>query len=177
MEYATGGAIATTAPNPCGTPTGHHYLYGEMLKKIYVENERVLGRIVYDAKCRIISTYFPVDSLYGPAVLNNLIGDPALRLRYAGIVDINEGRGAIPVSRDIRVLPGICQELKVPGSADVIIWNASGRCVFKEHNVSAGRIIDLPAGVYFVNLNFQRDHEVPDQRYGSLEKIIITGCQ
>lgn len=148
-----------------------------MLKKIYVENERILGKIVYDAKCRIISTYFPVDSLYGPAVLNNLIGDPALRLKYTGIVDVSEDRGAMPASQDARILPGICQELKIPWPADVMIWNASGRRIFIEHRVSAGRIIDLTAGVYFVKMNSQRDHAVPDQRYGSFEKIVITGGQ
>lgn len=147
-----------------------------MLKKIYVENERVLGRIVYDAKCRIISAYFPVDSLYGPAVLNNLIGDPALRLRYTGIVDISEDRGTIPVFRDPPVLPGICRNLKIPKPAEVLIWNASGRCVFSEPDVPAGRIIDLPAGVYFVRLNFRRDHEALGKNCGSFKKIVVTGA-
>ncbi len=148
-----------------------------MLEKIYVENERVLGRIVYDAKCRIISTYFPVDSLYGPAVLNNLFGDPALRMRYAGIVDISEDRSARSVSQDPRVLPGICQDLKIPRPADVLIWNTSGRCVFKENDVSAGRTIDLPAGVYFVRLHFRSDLEVLSYSSGSFEKVVVTGLK
>jgi len=111
VEYASGGAIAVTGPNPCGTPTGNHYLYREMMQKIYVEHELVLGRIVYDAKCRIINQYFPVDSLYGPAVLINLLGDPALRIKYGPPVMVGETKATGAPDISLAVYPNPCRKI------------------------------------------------------------------
>ena len=69
------------AYNPCGTDEGHELLLHEILKSIYWDGERVLGRAFFAAKCSVIARYPTDDTRYGPAVLYTLLGDPALRIR------------------------------------------------------------------------------------------------
>lgn len=111
------------------------------MKKIYLEHELVLGRIVYDAKCRIISQYCPTDSLYGPAVLTNLMGDPALRIKYGPPVAVDETKtaGASGIGLDVRPNPchgptmlriGIRGESAMPrGGLGFRIYDATGRLI------------------------------------------------
>lgn len=173
VEYASGGAIAVTGPNPCGTPTGNHYLYREMMKKVYLEHELVLGRIVYDAKCRIINQYFPVDSLYGPAVLVNLLGDPALRLKYGPPVMVGETKATGAPGIGFCVYPNPCrttmlrigigaESAMLRGGLGLRIYDATGRLVrtFLPATYSLPPTIvwdgtdqtgnPVPSGVYFV---------------------------
>lgn len=162
VEYASGGAIAVTGPNPCGTPTGNHYLYREMMKKVYLEHELVLGRIVYDAKCRIINQYFPIDSLYGPAVLVNLLGDPALRLKYGPPVGVQEGK----IARRNPVFAPLARYLVIPVAGPIAVYDPLGQCVYNDPDAAAGTVIDLASGVYFIR---HQSGGVP-----VVEKIVIT---
>ncbi len=149
VEYASGGAVAVTGPNPCGTPTGNHYLYREMMKKIYLEHELVLGRIVYDAKCRIINQYFPTDSLYGPAVLINLLGDPALRIKYGPPVPVQEEKTA----RVKPVFAPLARGLIIPVPGPVEVFDPLGQRVHADPDAMPGTVVDLPAGVYFIRFD------------------------
>jgi hypothetical protein len=120
-----------------------------VLKKIYDEHELILGRIFYDAKCRIISQYFPVDSLYGPALLINLLGDPALRLKYGPPVPVEEAGKAIP---RLVFLP-LGRQIIIPARGSVAVYDPLGQLVYKDPDAGRGDRIDLPAGVYFVRLS------------------------
>jgi len=148
LEYSTGGAIATTAFSPCGTPTGADLLTREILKKIYIEHERILGRIIYDARCRMISQYPTIDSLYGPAVIYQTFGDPALRVKYPLIPGIAEDIG-IPHGRSFNCLGKF---LVIPSAAEVTVYEPAGRIVLANFKACAGERLTLPSGVYFVRL-------------------------
>lgn len=117
-----------------------------MIKKIYLDHELVLGRIVYDAKCRIISQYFPTDSLYGPAVLINLLGDPALRLKYGPPVAVEEQHA----QRRMPVFSALARRLVIPIAGPIAIFDPLGHRVYEDPDAVPGAIVDLPAGVYFI---------------------------
>lgn len=155
LEYSTGGAIAAAAYSPCGTPTGSDLLTREILKKIYNEHERILGRIIYDARCRIISQYPTIDSLYGPAVIYQTFGDPALRVKYPvlpGVAENVQVRGA-------RTFNFIGKSLVIPSAAEVTVYDPSGRVALPVFNAAAGERVTLPCGVYFVRLR-EADNEI-----------------
>lgn len=120
-----------------------------MLKKIYAEHELTLGRIFYDAKCRIISQYFPVDSLYGPALLINLLGDPALRLKYGPPVPAEEAGKAIPRP----VFSPLVRQIVIPARGSVAVYDPLGQLVYNDPDAGLGDRIGLPAGVYFIRLS------------------------
>jgi hypothetical protein len=148
LENGKGGAIATAAFSPCGTPTGADLLTREILKKIYNEHERILGRILYDARCRIISQYPTIDSLYGPAVIYGTFGDPALRVKYPLIPGVAE-EGSKPSRQTFNF---IGRSLVMPDAAEVTIYDPAGRTCLSRHRTRPGEVLILPAGVYFLHL-------------------------
>jgi hypothetical protein len=148
LEYNTGGAIATAAFSPCGTPTGADLLTREILKKIYVEHERILGRILYDARCRIISQFPTIDSLYGPAVIYGTFGDPALRVKYPVIPGVAE-EVAKPSRKDFDFIGPV---FVMPYPAEVTAYDSQGRLRFSRLAARSGETLFLPAGVYFLRL-------------------------
>jgi hypothetical protein len=155
LEYSTGGAIAAAAYSPCGTPTGSDLLTREILKKIYNEHERILGRIIYDARCRVISQYPAIDSLYGPAVIYQTFGDPALRVKYPVLPGVAEGGR----TRNEGFFYCFGKSLVIPGAAEVTVYDPSGRVAVPVFNAAAGEHVALPGGVYFVRLR-KADKEI-----------------
>jgi hypothetical protein len=90
LESGKGGSIAGVAYNPCGTDGGALVLNDEVLKNIFVRGERILGKAIFAAKCSVIAWYPTQDTLYGPAVLYTLFGDPALRLKAPQRTSVTE---------------------------------------------------------------------------------------
>jgi hypothetical protein len=148
LEYNSGGAIATAAFSPCGTPTGADLLTREILKKIYIEHERILGRIIYDARCRMISQYPTIDSLYGPAVIYGTFGDPALRVKYPVIPGVAEGDRI----RHEKFFNFFGTSLIIPYAAEVTVYEPTGRIALPGFKAAAGERVALTCGVYFVRL-------------------------
>src|SRR5512141_851823 len=82
LESGKGGSIANVAYSPCGVSSTSQKLYKEFLDNVFKRNEDCLGRAVFAARCSVIARYPDDDSIYGPAVLWTLFGDPALRIRH-----------------------------------------------------------------------------------------------
>ena len=132
-----------TAPNPCGTMNGLYTLISRMLDKIYNDGDRVLGNIVYEARCEVIQQYFPNQSMYGPAVLYVTLGDPALRLKYPfspGKVE----NGHIPVQGDVFRTSIINGPLILPVGKDCRIFDITGRDIIPT---------TIKPGIYFIEVD------------------------
>jgi hypothetical protein len=167
------------AYNPCGTDGGALVLNDELLKNIFVRGERILGKAVFAAKCSVIARYPTQDTMYGPAVLYTLFGDPALRLKVPGLTGIRTGgTGVPPVTHDaaFEVLPNpvngsttIRYSLPVSGHVDLRLFDATGKlvAVLVSRNHPAGVLscvlspasLGLGGGVYVLELKL-RSHEL-----------------
>jgi hypothetical protein len=133
-----------------------------MLTKIYNEGERTFGRIFYDAKCRMIQQGFPIDSLYGTAVVYTAFGDPALRIKYGVIPGVSEKKS----HQDEKPLfSPLGTYLKIPASGKITVYNMLGEVVIKNLRVKKGMQINLKTGVYFVLFESQETKK--------LEKVVI----
>ena len=82
LEAPNGGSIANVAYCPCGVSSTSQLLYKEFLNNLFKDGEHCLGRAVFAAKCSVIARDPVDDSVYGPAVLWTLLGDPALRVKH-----------------------------------------------------------------------------------------------
>lgn len=79
-------------------------MVSEMFKNVYQRGERILGRVVFQAKCTVIARYPTNDQYYGTAYLYTLFGDPALRLKYPIPTPVAE-QGPFPLGPALRVFP------------------------------------------------------------------------
>lgn len=142
------GSITSGGPSRCGTPVGFFNYYMEICRLIYREDERILGKIIQEAKRRIIAQYYPDDALYGPAVVWTLLSDPALRIKYP-IQSTNISDKIISKEKKY-LLPIAGSHIIIPADGRVTVYSARGSMIIKENKVKQGSRIKLSNGVYFV---------------------------
>jgi hypothetical protein len=155
------------AYNPCGTDEGHLPLLREMLKHIYRENERILGKVVFAAKCSVIAWYPTNDYYYGPAVLYTLFGDPALRIKRPLPTALSENHPRPMRVSELRVEPNpacgavsVSYSLPSAANATVGLYDAAGELVriLDDGHRSGGvhrvrlDVQGLSSGLYFVRM-------------------------
>jgi hypothetical protein len=109
-----------------------------VLDAVYDHGERSIGRAVFAAKCSLIARYPTQDTLYGPAVLYTLFGDPALRLKHLPPTGVEEpgqpaGDSLPPSATVLRGASGVGRD------ASSVMYDAMGR-----------RVTNPGSGVYFV---------------------------
>jgi len=171
------------AYNPCGTDEGHLPLLREMLKHIYRDNERILGKVVFAAKCSVIAWYPTDDYYYGPAVLYTLFGDPALRIRRPLPTAVSENHSQPSKTSELRIEPNpvrgaVSISYSLPGVADVAVtlYNSAGEFVSM---LDAGRrpegvhrvrldVQGLSSGLYFVRMSSDGSQAAPQARFAKL---------
>jgi hypothetical protein len=141
LEYPYGGTVSSAGENPCGTGVVFEIIE-EIFKKIYQEGERTFGKIVYDARCRIIQRYFPYEPNYGPAVLYTTLGDPALRIKLPPMQVIDEQVNIIKKNEYIgpTIISG---PLHLPAGKKVRIFDVSGRIIKSN---------EMNKGIYFIEI-------------------------
>jgi hypothetical protein len=87
MVFAPGGvAVASCHASRCVTVSGGNLFYEEVVNSIFYQGAATLGEAVLAAKQAVISEHPTNDWLYGPAVLQTILGDPALRLRLPALL-------------------------------------------------------------------------------------------
>jgi hypothetical protein len=82
--------MATCHASRCITIAGANQFYGEIIKNIFEEKMTTLGEAVFAAKRKVISDNPSNDNYYGPAVLQTILGDPALRIFNKTAVGIDK---------------------------------------------------------------------------------------
>lgn len=122
---------------------GLYALISKMLDKIYNDGNRILGDIVYEARCEIIQQYFPTQSMYGPAVIYTTLGDPALRLKYPYFPGVIEDK-KVPRGKSFSQTSIINGPLILPEGKDYRIFDILGRDI---------RTKKLNPGIYFVEID------------------------
>ncbi len=155
MKNGTRGTIAGMATSTCGTATGCHYFTRACLNDIYRNGDRILGRVVFNAKAYVIPR-FAQDTLYGPSVLYTLFGDPALRLKYP-LTRVREDPGR-NLERSLRATPNpFFGSTWIRARGQLTVYNSSGRKVAEMSVPEVLRWLGqdahgrkLPAGVYFL---------------------------
>jgi hypothetical protein len=171
LELGKGGAVACVAYNPCGTEAASQMLRREVLNHVYLEGERILGKAVFAAKCSVIARYPTQDTMFGPAVLWTLLGDPALRIKRPTPTAISETPGRVPTPLALRVSPNpvaggaiVCYSLPCSGNIDLTLLDVAGRTVrvLASGRRSAGNFrlrlddAELAPGVYLARLRAGR---------------------
>jgi hypothetical protein len=167
LESGKGGSVAGAAFSPCGTIESYPLLIREVMKNIFRQNERILGKAIFAAKCSVIARYPTDDYYYGPAVLYTLFGDPALRIKMPLPTATSEAPTTRPTG-GLRLTPNptrgsavVSYQLTEPALMNLRIYDARGalvRIVAEErqpagsHSIGLVRL-GLPVGVYFVNLS------------------------
>jgi hypothetical protein len=106
-------------------------LISGVLDRVYNHGERSIGRAVFAAKCSLIARYPTQDTLYGPAVLYTLFGDPALRLKHLPPTGVEET--SKPIANSSQPSATMLRE------ASGVVYDAMGR-----------RVMNPGPGVYFV---------------------------
>ena len=164
-EAENKGSVSSGGPSRCGTPQGYFRYYMELLRLIYHEDERILGKIVQEAKKRIVDEYYPDDDdIYGPAVVWTLFSDPAIRIKYPiQSTGINE---KIIKKEKGYSFPVVGSYINIPAKGKVTVYSAKGSIVFEESVVKPGMKIKLDNGVYFVRFVSNRDRII--------QKVVIV---
>ncbi len=174
LESGAGGSIANVAYSPCGVSSTSQKLCKELLDNLFRRDEGCLGRAVFSARCSVIARYPDDDSIYGPAVLWTLFGDPALRIRHRAGSSIEEGHGPNDSSRPrascpLSAFPNPCAAaVRVCFSCPrqtanrrlVTVYDASGRLVYSEPVRGSSLVIrtsSFPDGVYVVRCTWGVD--------------------
>jgi hypothetical protein len=166
LESGNGGSIANVAYSPCGVSSTSQLLYKESLNNLFKNGEHCLGRAVFAAKCSVIASNPTSDTIYGPAVLWTLFGDPALRIRHrisSAVEELNSGLGVRASAFVASVTPSPCDAsttIRISGSSPIAhhfslsVYDASGRLVHSSLGIRNSSFrLDLrsmPAGVYVV---------------------------
>ncbi len=145
-EVEDHGSIASGGPSTCGTPEGCHALYQEFCKALFNEKITLLGDMIRKAKESIISNSSN-QRIYGPAVINTLFGDPALRIKYLN--------NPISIKNTISMPKNNCpilithNLLKVDNKGVLTVYSLSGQVVLRE-SVCKNSTLKLNNGVYLV---------------------------
>jgi hypothetical protein len=144
------------AYNPCGVLNTSQMLAKEVLKHLFWNGERVLGRAVFAAKCSLITWYPTNDNYYGPAVLWTLFGDPALRVRHRILTGVEESRneergvrneGPTVVRGVLNLQPAICNQM-----SEIVLLDVAGRKL-ASLRPGANDVSHLAPGIYFLRLS------------------------
>ena len=140
LESGHGGAIANVAYSPCGVNSTSQMLYEEFLGNLLQRGENCLGRAVFAARCSAIARYPDDDSIYGPAVLWTLFGDPALRVRHRILSAVEEPGPRLGVRTSefgVSVSPNPCDasatvhlSSSFPSPRSLLVFDVSGRKVY-----------------------------------------------
>lgn len=158
LESGNGGSVANVAYSPCGVNSTSQKLYKEFLENLFQRDEQCLGRAVFAAKCSIIARYPNDDSIYGPAILWTLFGDPALRIKHHIGSGIEEGVKPQATGYKLTVVPNPCDAMvllssPVPIPYSLSVFDASGRLVLSQPVRASSFILrtsSFPSGVYVV---------------------------
>jgi hypothetical protein len=146
---------------PCGVSSTSQKLYKEFLDNLFLRGENCLGRAVFAARCSVIARYPDDDSIYGPAVLWTLFGDPALRIKHrigSGIQESEKpgargyGLTVAPNPCDASVRLSLSYHLQTADCRLVTICDASGRQVCSQPFRTSSFTLptsSFPPGVYF----------------------------
>ena len=161
LESGKGGSIANVAYCPCGVSSTSQLLYKEFLDNLFQRGERCLGRAVFAAKCSVIASYPDDDSIYGPAVLWTLFGDPALRIRHriqSAVEEPGPKLGVRTSEFGVSVSPNPCDgsttirlSSPLPTPYSISVYDASGRAVYSGPVRDSSFVIrtsTFPDGVY-----------------------------
>jgi hypothetical protein len=165
LEEPSGGSIANVAYCPCGVSSTSQLLYKEFLNNLFENSERCLGRAVFAAKCSVIASNPTNDTIYGPAVLWTLFGDPALRVHHrisAAVAEPGPRLGVRTSQVGVSISPNPCDasaSLRLSGSSFIIcrsslsVYDASGRLILSQPVQTTSFVLGtsyFPAGVYVV---------------------------
>jgi hypothetical protein len=162
LESGKGGSIANVAYSPCGVSSTSQLLYKEFLDNLFKRGEHCLGRAVFAAKCSVIARDPVDDSVYGPAVLWTLLGDPALRIKHTTQNGIEEDLKPQAPSLKLTISPNPCDAsttIRLCNSSFIVhrsslsVYDASGRALLSLPVRSSSFILrtsSLPSGVYVV---------------------------
>jgi hypothetical protein len=165
LEAPNGGSIANVAYCPCGVTTTSQLLYKQFLNTLFEDTEHCLGRAVFAAKCSVIAHNPTNDTVYGPAVLWTLFGDPALRIRHhisSGVEEPGPKLGIRTSQFGVFISPNPCDAsttLRLSGSSFIVhrsslsVYNASGRLVLSQPVRASSFVLaasSFPSGLYFV---------------------------
>ena len=164
LESGKGGSIANVAYNPCGVNSTSQMLAKEVVRNIFVNGESCLGRAVFAAKCSVIARHPTEDTIYGPAVLWTLFGDPALRVRHRILTGVEERPTPYAPRPTLGITPNPCRRSAVlhvttgplDHSTTLAVYDASGRLVLSQPVRASSFILrtsSLSAGVYVVELS------------------------
>ena len=149
-EAANKGSVSSGGPSRCGTPEGFFKFYMEICRKIYRDNVRIMGKIVMEAKRKIVSQHYPDDVLYGPAVVWTLFGDPALKIKYPVQSTSLYVRPAQKTGKTLCSVIG--SSLLMPKSTKITVYTSNGAVVFMKDNIERNSRIRLKSGVYFIHI-------------------------
>jgi hypothetical protein len=165
LESGKGGSIANVAYSPCGVSSTSQLLYKEFLDNLFKRGEHCLGRAVFAARCSVIARNPEEDSIYGPAVLWTLLGDPGLRIKHRISSALEEPRQQVGVRTSpfgVSVTPNPCDAsttIRLCNSSFTVhrsslsVYDASGRALLSLPVRSSSFILrtsSLPSGVYVV---------------------------
>jgi hypothetical protein len=137
---------------------GGDLFYGEIIRELFSQGAATLGAAVCNAKRKVISENPSNDWLYGPAVLQTILGDPALRITTPVVVHGEHPERCPPHHVAIEPNP-FCEQAVLffagedDGKGDGEIFDISGRLVASypiEHNKKTMIGKDLLPGAYFV---------------------------
>jgi hypothetical protein len=129
---------------------GLYALISKMLEKIYNDGNRILGDIVHEARCEMIQEYFPIQSMYGPAVIYVTLGDPALRLRYP--FSPGTGENIIsPAHNDTYSASIVKGPIIFPEGYDCQLFDITGRQI---------HTLNPAPGIYFIEIDGVISHKV-----------------
>lgn len=161
LESGKGGSIANVAYCPCGVSSTSQLLYKEFLNNLFKNGEHCLGRAVFAAKCSVIASNPTNDTIYGPAVLWTLFGDPALRIKHRIQSAVEESGPKLGVRTSefgVSVSPNPCDasatirlSSPLPNPYCLSVFDASGRVVCSRrvlHSPFVIRTSSFPDGVY-----------------------------
>jgi len=161
LESGDGGSVANVAYSPCGVSSTSQLLYKEFLNNLFRNDEHCLGRAVFAARCSVIASNPTNDTIYGPAVLWTLFGDPALRIRHrisSAVEELRPGLGIRASAFVASVTPNPCDASTTIRFSSLLtnpyslsVYDASGRIVCSRRVVHSPFVIctsSFPDGVY-----------------------------
>ena len=154
-------AVATCHASRCITVEGANLFYEEIIKNIFEEGMETLGEAVFAAKQKILTENTTNDNIYGPAVLQTILGDPALRLKGDPVEIINN----IPPKVNINPVyaypnpftKGTNIKLSVSNKSNLVLqlYNLAGK-VIKSYHIKGGYLqnigTNLNPGIYFLKI-------------------------
>jgi len=185
LELGKGGAVACVAYCPCGTEPASQLLRRGVLDQVYLDGERALGKAVFAAKCSVIARYPTQDSLYGPAVLWTLLGDPALRIKRPALTGVSEPRGRQAANSALAIEPNpartvgrVSYVLRAAGRVCIRLFDFAGRLerVLVDERQAAGSYqmaLDargLTHGLHFLQMTTEGDRTAGEVR---TQKLVI----